>query len=59
MCENNEEMSGSDDEQNRGMWNGILSLITDYFTEHWIQLGLGDEELARIALTCRYAVDCL
>ena len=59
MCENNEEMSESEDEQNRNMWNGVLSLITDYFTGPWIQLCRADEELARTALTCRYAVDCL
>ena len=59
MCENNEELSGSEDEQNRNMWNGVLSLVTDCFTGPWIQLCLGDEVLARTVLTCRYAVDCL
>ena len=59
MCENNVELSGFEDEQNRNMWYGVLSLITDYSTGPWIQLCPGDEELARTALTCRYAVDCL
>ena len=33
MCKNNEETVVSDKEQDSNMWNGVLSLITDYHTE--------------------------
>ena len=56
MCENNEEMSGSEDEQNRNMWNGVLSLLTDFFTGPWVQICLRDEEFGPRAADMQWVV---
>ena len=45
--------------QNHSAQNEVLKLFTVHHTSLFIQSGLGDEELGRMAISCHYAVDCL
>ena len=61
-CETNSEYlsdNAGSEEPDSNMWNEALYLITGCNTGPWVQHCLEDEELARVALSCRFAVDCM
>ena len=58
--EEEEELSVYDDDEGRhNIWNDLLTYITDHASWYRIQQSLDDEEVARVGLTCRFALDCL
>ena len=58
--EEEEELSAyHDDDGRHNIWNDLLTYITDHASGYRIQQSLEDEEVARVGLTCRFALDCL
>ena len=55
-----EELSAYDDgERRHNIWNDLLNCITDHASGYRIWQSLEDAEVARVGLTCRFALDCL
>ena len=58
--EEEEELSAYDDDEGRhNMWNDHLTHITDHASGYRMQLSLEGEEVARVGLTCRFALGSL
>ena len=54
-----ELLEGYEEVQDHSAQNEVLKLFTVHHTSLFIQSGLGDEELGRMAIKCHYAVHCL
>ena len=56
--EEDEELAAHDDEGRHNIWNDLLNYITEHAPGYRIQQSLEDAGVARVGLTCLFALDC-